>query len=129
MLQENDKSGGLFEAERFATVDHKIELIFTTLFYGRALILSHGETACSRECQLTRMKPVIVSPSRDIDEVQLPVGDATVKLEWSALNYRDSLAISSKSPVARRFPMVPGIDFAGTVTASRHPDKRAIRLY
>ena len=57
---------------------------------------------------------------QEIDEVQLPEGDVTVKVEWSTLNYKDGLAITGKSPVVRRFPMVPGIDFAGTVTASSH---------
>lgn len=51
----------------------------------------------------------------------LPEGDVTVRVEWSTLNYKDGLAITGKSPVVRRFPMVPGIDFAGTVVESRHP--------
>ena len=58
---------------------------------------------------------------QDIDEALLPEGDVTVRVEWSTLNYKDGLALTGKSPVVRRFPMVPGIDFAGTVTASRHP--------
>ena len=57
----------------------------------------------------------------DIDESVLPEGDVTVKVEWSTLNYKDGLAITGKSPVVRRFPMIPGIDFAGTVTASSNP--------
>ena len=56
----------------------------------------------------------------EIDEAQLPEGDVTVKVDWSTLNYKDGLAITGKMPVVRRFPMVPGIDFAGTVTASSH---------
>jgi acrylyl-CoA reductase (NADPH) len=55
---------------------------------------------------------------QQIDESVLPEGDVTVKVEWSTLNYKDGLAITGKSPVVRRFPMIPGIDFAGTVTAS-----------
>ncbi|WP_265943048.1 MDR family oxidoreductase [Dechloromonas sp. A34] len=58
---------------------------------------------------------------QEIDEAQLPEGDVTVRVGWSTLNYKDGLAITGKSPVVRRFPMVPGIDFAGTVTASQHP--------
>lgn len=58
---------------------------------------------------------------QEIDETQLPEGDVTVRVEWSTLNYKDGLAITGKSPVVRRFPMVPGIDFAGTVSASSHP--------
>jgi acrylyl-CoA reductase (NADPH) len=57
-----------------------------------------------------------------IDEAALPEGDVTVQVEWSTLNYKDGLAITGKSPVVRRFPMVPGIDLAGTVTASSHAD-------
>lgn len=57
-----------------------------------------------------------------IAESELMDGDVTVAVEWSTVNYKDGLAITGKSPVVRRFPMVPGIDFAGTVTASAHPD-------
>ena len=46
----------------------------------------------------------------------LPEGDVTVQVQYSTLNYKDGLAITGKAPVVRRFPMVPGIDFAGTVT-------------
>ena len=52
---------------------------------------------------------------------ELAPGDVTVGVEWSTLNYKDALAVTGKSPVVRRFPLVPGIDFAGTVTASSHP--------
>ena len=55
---------------------------------------------------------------QNIDPTVLPEGDVTVQVEWSTLNYKDGLAITGKSPVVRRFPMVPGIDFAGTVTES-----------
>ena len=58
---------------------------------------------------------------QQVDDAVLPEGDATVRVEWSTLNYKDGLAITGKSPVVRRFPMVPGIDFAGTVTASSNP--------
>lgn len=57
----------------------------------------------------------------DVDEGELPEGDVTVQVEWSTVNYKDGLALTGRSPVVRQFPMVPGIDFAGTVTASRHP--------
>src|SRR5580700_2923268 len=49
-------------------------------------------------------------------------GDVTVRPEWSTVNYKDGLAITGKAPVVRRFPMIPGVDFAGTVEASTHPD-------
>ncbi len=61
---------------------------------------------------------------RDIDEAQLPEGDVTVEVAYSTLNYKDGLAITGKGPVVRKFPMVPGIDIAGTVRESRHPDYR-----
>ena len=57
-----------------------------------------------------------------IDEAGLPEGDVTVRIDWSTLNYKDGLAITGKSPVVRKFPMVPGIDLAGTVEQSTHPD-------
>lgn len=52
----------------------------------------------------------------------LPEGDVTVRVAYSTLNYKDGLAITGKGPVVRKFPMVPGIDLAGTVEASSHPD-------
>jgi acrylyl-CoA reductase (NADPH) len=48
-------------------------------------------------------------------------GDVTVAVEYSALNYKDGLAVTGKAPVVRRFPMIAGIDFAGTVESSNHP--------
>jgi acrylyl-CoA reductase (NADPH) len=58
----------------------------------------------------------------DFDEANLMEGDVTVAAEWSTLNYKDGLAITGKAPVVRRFPMIPGIDLAGTVESSSHPD-------
>lgn len=58
----------------------------------------------------------------EIDEADLPEGDVTVRVAWSTLNYKDALAITGKGPVVRRWPMVPGIDFAGIVETSSHPD-------
>jgi acrylyl-CoA reductase (NADPH) len=55
---------------------------------------------------------------KKLDESQLPAGDVTVRVEYSTLNYKDALAITGKGPVVRQFPMVPGIDFAGTVEQS-----------
>lgn len=60
-----------------------------------------------------------------IEDTVLPEGDVTVQVEWSTLNYKDGLAITGQSPVVRRFPMVPGIDFAGTVSQSSHPNWKA----
>ena len=57
-----------------------------------------------------------------IDESQLPEGNVTVQVEYSTLNFKDGLAITGSSPVVRKFPMVPGIDMAGVVSESSHPD-------
>lgn len=59
------------------------------------------------------------------DEAELMDGDVTVRVEWSTLNYKDGLALTGKAPVVRRFPMIAGIDFAGTVEASSHPQWKA----
>lgn len=53
-----------------------------------------------------------------LDDARLPEGDVTVRVEWSTINYKDALAITGRSPVVRKFPMVPGIDLAGVVEAS-----------
>ena len=57
-----------------------------------------------------------------LDDAELPDGDVSVDVEYSTLNYKDGLAITGKSPVVRKFPMVPGIDLAGVVTESSHAD-------
>lgn len=59
---------------------------------------------------------------RSFDEADLMEGDVTVRVSHSTLNYKDGLALTGKAPVVRRFPMIPGIDFAGTVESSSHPD-------
>ncbi|TKV18982.1 MDR family oxidoreductase [Citrobacter sp. wls613] len=56
-----------------------------------------------------------------LDENQLPEGDVTVDVHWSSLNYKDALAITGKGKIIRNFPMIPGIDFAGTVRYSEDP--------
>ncbi len=61
----------------------------------------------------------------ELAEAQLPEGDVTVRIAFSTLNYKDALAISGQSPVVRQFPMVPGIDLAGTVESSHHPRYKA----
>ncbi len=58
---------------------------------------------------------------QSIEEGVLQEGDVTVRVDWSTINYKDGLAITGRSPVVRRFPMIPGIDFAGTVIQSSHP--------
>ncbi|MDP1582914.1 MAG: MDR family oxidoreductase [Bradyrhizobium sp.] len=59
------------------------------------------------------------------DEAELMEGDVTVAVEYSTLNYKDGLAVTGKAPVVRRFPMIAGIDFAGTVEQSSHPAWKA----
>jgi acrylyl-CoA reductase (NADPH) len=57
----------------------------------------------------------------DFDDADLMDGDVTVGVEWSTVNYKDGLAVTGKAPVVRRFPMIAGVDFAGTVESSSHP--------
>ena len=58
---------------------------------------------------------------KQLDESALPDGDVTVDVAYSTLNYKDGLAITGKSPIARVWPLVPGIDLAGTVSESSNP--------
>jgi acrylyl-CoA reductase (NADPH) len=58
----------------------------------------------------------------DFDENDLMEGDVTFRPDWSTVNYKDGLAVTGKAPVVRRFPMIAGIDGAGTVETSAHPD-------
>jgi acrylyl-CoA reductase (NADPH) len=62
---------------------------------------------------------------QSLQETQLPEGDVTVRVHYSTLNYKDALAITGKGPVVRKFPMVPGIDLAGTVEHSDNPAYKA----
>lgn len=66
----------------------------------------------------------------DFDEANLMDGDVTVRIQYSTVNYKDGLAITGKAPVVRRFPMIAGIDFAGTVESSTSaawkPDDKVI---
>ena len=57
----------------------------------------------------------------DFAEKDLMEGDVTIRVEWSTVNYKDGLAITGKAPVVRRFPMIAGVDLAGTVETSSHP--------
>jgi acrylyl-CoA reductase (NADPH) len=61
----------------------------------------------------------------EFDETDLMEGDVTVAVDWSTVNYKDGLALTGKAPVVRRFPMIPGIDFAGTIESSSHPAWKA----
>jgi len=57
----------------------------------------------------------------DFDDNDLMDGDVTVAVEYSTVNYKDGLAVTGKAPVVRRFPMIGGVDFSGTVESSSHP--------
>jgi acrylyl-CoA reductase (NADPH) len=57
-----------------------------------------------------------------VSESDLMPGDVTVRVSHSTINYKDGLALTGKAPVVRRWPMIPGIDFAGSVETSSHPD-------
>ncbi len=70
-------------------------------------------------------KPATRATLTTFDEANLMDGDVTVRVGYSTINYKDGLAITGKAPVVRRFPMIAGIDFAGTVESSAHPDWKA----
>ncbi|MBN9070552.1 MAG: oxidoreductase [Rhizobiales bacterium] len=76
----------------------------------KALLIRRGED---------KVQSVAVT---EIGEEDLMDGDVTVRVDATTVNYKDGLAITGKAPVVRRFPLVPGIDFAGTVLTSSHPD-------
>jgi acrylyl-CoA reductase (NADPH) len=78
----------------------------------KAILLSKGESGTDARVA-------------EIDEAQLPEGDVTVRVDYSTVNFKDGLAITGKSPIVRSWPMVPGIDFAGTVETSSHADWKA----
>jgi acrylyl-CoA reductase (NADPH) len=70
---------------------------------------------------IERDPPPYRASIQSLEEARLPAGDVTVRVEYSTLNYKDALAITGKGPVVRQFPLVPGIDFAGTVEESSNP--------
>lgn len=57
--------------------------------------------------------------ARELNEADLPAGEVTIKVEWSSINYKDGLALSPNGRVLRSYPMVPGVDLAGTVVQSK----------
>jgi len=79
---------------------------------------------------LSTFKAIVVEKSdsgqivslTEFDETKLMDGDVTVGVEWSTVNYKDGLAVTGKAPVVRRWPMIAGVDLAGTVEHSVHPD-------
>jgi acrylyl-CoA reductase (NADPH) len=79
-------------------------------------------TTLFKSLQLNKSDAGFSSAISDTDESQLPDGDTLVQVEFSTLNYKDGLAITNAAPVVRSWPMVAGIDGAGTVIESSHPD-------
>ena len=71
---------------------------------------------------VTRNDDEIVSTVEELEEAQLPDGDVTVAIDYSAINYKDGLCLTGKGRIVREFPHIPGIDFAGTVEESSNPD-------
>ena len=71
---------------------------------------------------LTKTEAGTVANWTRLSEADLMEGDVTVRVTHSTVNYKDGLAITGKAPVVRRWPMVPGIDFAGVVESSAHPE-------
>ena len=74
-----------------------------------------------KSLQLSKTDALIEATITDTSESQLPAGDVLVAVEYSTLNYKDGLAITNTGPVVRSWPMVAGIDGAGTVLESTHP--------
>lgn len=85
------------------------------------------------ECGLTTFKAIRIDKAdkgttaalTQFDDADLMEGDVTVAVEWSTVNFKDGLAVTGKAPVVRRFPMIAGVDFAGRVIESSHPEWRA----
>lgn len=73
----------------------------------RALVLDHGDGKVNASVQ-------------ELDEASLPAGNVTVAVDYSTINYKDGLVITGAGGLVKRYPHVPGIDFAGTVLASQH---------
>jgi acrylyl-CoA reductase (NADPH) len=73
---------------------------------------------------LNKQDDRVTAAVEEVDEARLPEGDVTVAVEYSTLNYKDGLIITNKAPLVRSYPHVPGIDLAGRVIDSAHPDWR-----
>jgi acrylyl-CoA reductase (NADPH) len=92
--------------------------------------IAWAQVVNDRELQVSTFKAVVIEKAdqgqsvglKEFDEANLMDGDVTVAVHWSTLNYKDGLALSGKAPVVRRFPMIAGIDLAGVVESSGHPN-------
>lgn len=78
-----------------------------------------------KSLQLSKSETGFSAAITDTDDAQLPAGDVLGAIDYSTLNYKDGLAITNKAPVVRSWPMVAGIDGAGTVLASSHANWKA----
>jgi acrylyl-CoA reductase (NADPH) len=74
---------------------------------------------------LTESDGAVSSEIKDLDETELPDGDVTVATEYSTLNYKDGMIVNGIGRLVRQFPHVPGVDLAGTVETSDHPEFEA----
>ncbi|MDH3659828.1 MAG: oxidoreductase [Alphaproteobacteria bacterium] len=64
----------------------------------------------------------VTTAVEELAEERLPAGDVLVDIDYSTINYKDGLIIHNKAPLVRNFPHIPGVDFAGRVTESEHPE-------
>ena len=78
-----------------------------------------------RAIQISRTEQGQKADFVTLDESYLTEGDVLVEVSHSSVNYKDGLAITGKGPIIRKFPLIPGIDFAGTVRESTHPKWKA----
>ena len=85
------------------------------------IIFFYGKQAVFKALVLTQTDKLTHASVQDMDESQLPEGDVLIDVDYSSLNYKDGLAITGKGKIIRQFPMIPGIDFAGTVNTSSDP--------
>ncbi|MFZ9346940.1 MAG: alcohol dehydrogenase catalytic domain-containing protein, partial [Burkholderiaceae bacterium] len=77
----------------------------------QALVVDKSDTAYSATIKAVDESALVTTGERDV----------LVKVDYSTINYKDGLAITGKSPILRKFPMIPGIDFAGSVVESADP--------
>ena len=75
-----------------------------------------------KACVLEQEENKTVLTIRDFAKKDLMEGDVFIKIHYSSFNYKDGLAITGKLPVVKTFPMIPGVDFSGTVIESQNPE-------
>ena len=92
---------------------------------GNSIQFKGTEMTTFKALRIDKAEKGTTAAITQFDESELMDGDVTINVEWSTLNYKDGLAVTGKAPVVRRFPMIAGIDFAGTVAQSSHKDWKA----